>query len=421
MKNTRDVIALRVLVVAFDVSSEKLDYSFMLGSRVTSDGCGNDTDSIRSALHSLKQLAEEQGYQEIRVVCESTGIYHRSLLRVASQLGMRTNLAGGEAVAAQRKVRFNDTGKTDPRDSQAILDVGRYGRLLTHRQFETRFEQLREWHRLVLRYERKRQSARNELHAELRLLFPDLRLHKDVLFGPTGSALFQAFGANPQRIVAAGRAKFEQRIKELSRYTKHATLAKIWNQAVSSVSQAQASEVLSIREQYAAGLYADIAAFKGKQEELELRMVEMYRQLQSEDERLPVAQKGVVTWRMLARLMSEAGPLDDFRSWRQLLRYAGLNLLERQSGKFKGQIKISRRGRSAIRNVLNKICFSLVQRQRLFGSYYRRKKDEDRMPGDKAMTCVMRKFLKMLYGWNRSGQQFDQTRVSQQKPAVIAA
>lgn len=103
------------------------------------------------------------------------------------------------------------------------------------------------------------------------------------------------------------------------------------------------------------------------------------------------------------------------------MRYAGLNLLERQSGKFKGQIKISRRGRSAIRHVLNKICLSLVQRKRLFGPYYHRKKDDDRMPGDKAMTCVMRKFLKMLYGWSQSGQQFDQVRVFQQKQNVMAA
>lgn len=421
MKNIPDVIALRVLVVAFDVSSEKLDYSFMLKSQVISDGCSNDTDSIRATLQSLQKLAEEHRYQEIRVVCESTGVYHRSLLRVASQLGMRTNLAGGEAVAAQRKVRFNDTGKTDSRDSEAILDVGHHGRLLKHRQFEDQFQPLRELHRLVLRYERKHLAIRNELHAELRLLFPDLRLHKDVLFGPTGRALFEAFGANPQRIVTAGRAKFEQRIKKLSRYTKRATLAKIWDQAVSSVSQAQASEVLSIREQYATQLYADIAAFKEKKEQLESRMIDIYQQLQSQDGRLPAAQKGVVTWRMLARLMAEVGPLDDFRSWRQLMRYAGLNLLERQSGKFKGQIKISRRGRSAIRHVLNKICLSLVQRQRLYGPYYRRKKDDDRMPGDKAMTCVMRKFLKMLYGWSQSGQQFDQVRVFQQKNKVMAA
>lgn len=33
------------------------------------------------------------------------------------------------------------------------------------------------------------------------------------------------------------------------------------------------------------------------------------------------------------------------------------------------------------------------------------------MSGDKAMTCVMRKFLKMFYGWYRSASEFDETRV----------
>ena len=421
MKNILEAITLRVLNVAFDVSSEKLDYSYMPDSRVISDACDNDTNSIRAALVSLHKFAEKHGFQEVRVVCESTGIYHRSLLQIASQLGMRTKLAGGEAVAAQRKIRFNDTGKSDPRDSEAILDVSRYGRLLKHRQLQDQYDQLREFHRLVLRYEKKHVAVRNELHAELRLLFADLRVSTDVLYGPTGKALLAAFGANPQRIVAAGREGFDRQIKSLSRNTKRKTLDRIWDQAVSFMSQNTSSALLTIREEYATELHAAILEYKAKIANVELRMIEIYQQLQSQDQQLPAARKGVVTWRMLARLIAETGPLDDFCSWRQIMRYAGLNLLERQSGKFKGQLRISRRGRAAIRKILNKIALSLVIRGRLFSKYYRRKKDEDKMPGDKAMTCVMRKILKMIYGWSRSGQEFDETRVFEQPRKRIAA
>lgn len=35
------------------------------------------------------------------------------------------------------------------------------------------------------------------------------------------------------------------------------------------------------------------------------------------------------------------------------------------------------------------------------------------MPGTKAMTVVMRKFLKMLFGWYRAGGVFDRARVFQ--------
>ena len=36
---------------------------------------------------------------------------------------------------------------------------------------------------------------------------------------------------------------------------------------------------------------------------------------------------------------------------------------------------------------------------------------DDKMPGEKAITCVMRKILKMFFGWYRSGCDFDQQRV----------
>ena len=418
MENTTDSILMRVLIVAFDVSSEKLDYCYLQGGSVIAKSCLNDSISIREALSGLQAWSQENSFHEIRVICESTGVYHRNLLQIARQLGMRTNLVSGEAVSAQRKVKFNDTGKNDTRDAEVILDVGRVGRLLKHRQLQCQFDQLREFHRLVLRYEKKRQAARNELHAELRLLWPDLRIHKDVLFGPTGNALMQAFGANPNKINDAGKDKFFRQIKQGSKYTKRATLEKLWKQAVGSASQQEATELLSIREAYAQELYAEIKLLTEKTTHIEAQMIGLYQELQSASSVLPAARKGVVTWRMLSRLIAEIGPLDDFQSWRQLFRYAGLNLLERQSGKYKGQVKLSRRGRSAIRWILNRISLSLVQRDRLFAAYYRKKKE--RMPGDKAMTCVMRKFLKMLYGWSHCGQAFNERRVFHQHPTVEA-
>ena len=119
-----------------------------------------------------------------------------------------------------------------------------------------------------------------------------------------------------------------------------------------------------------------------------------------------------------ARLIAETGPLSDFSSFRQLLRYAGLNLCERKSGVWRGKTKISRRGRANLRHVLNLWALSLVSPGRLYATYYRRKRDTEKMPGTKAMVCVMRKSLKMLYGWSRSGEAFDQGRVQSNRSAT---
>ena len=57
------------------------------------------------------------------------------------------------------------------------------------------------------------------------------------------------------------------------------------------------------------------------------------------------------------------------------------------------------------------MAIPLVGRQKLFGDYYWKKKETDKMPGQKANVCVMRKILKMFYGWYNSGGAFDRSRV----------
>jgi transposase len=96
----------RVVNVAFDVSAETLNWTFIVDQLETSGECLNRTGEIRGTLKRIHQLVEQQaGPCELRVICESTGVYHRSLLKVAGQLRMRTSIASGEAVANCRKHR----------------------------------------------------------------------------------------------------------------------------------------------------------------------------------------------------------------------------------------------------------------------------------------------------------------------------
>ena len=114
---------------------------------------------------------------------------------------------------------------------------------------------------------------------------------------------------------------------------------------------------------------------------------------------------------MLARLFAELGPLDDFGHWRQVLRYAGLNLRERESGKYVGLVKIARKGRPRLRWILSQIAFPLVKKKCLFGEYFHQKRKVQKMAGPKAMTAVSRKIVKMIWGWYQSGTAFNAERV----------
>ena len=92
------------------------------------------------------------------------------------------------------------------------------------------------------------------------------------------------------------------------------------------------------------------------------------------------------------------------------MRYAGLNIRMRQSGRYQGLNKISKKGRPLLRKVLQHIVLPLVRQGCLYGSYYARKKEQEKMPGNKAMTCVARHFLKKFHGWYKSGEAFNRER-----------
>jgi len=87
-----------------------------------------------------------------------------------------------------------------------------------------------------------------------------------------------------------------------------------------------------------------------------------------------------------------------------------LNIRERQSGYYKGYNQISKKGRSNLRRVLGYIVLPLVKKKSLYGQVYHAKKDTG-MVGNKAMVAMMRKFLRMFYGWYKSGLPFDPNRV----------
>ena len=97
----------RILNVAFDVSSETLNWSTELCGQVINDECLNESRDIRKTLGRIMNEASVYDFHvcQIRIICESTGIYHRRLLQLADSLGMRTNLVHGEAVA--KFARFN--------------------------------------------------------------------------------------------------------------------------------------------------------------------------------------------------------------------------------------------------------------------------------------------------------------------------
>jgi len=114
--HTRRVNPQHELLACFDVSKHTLNLFCHYPKGDTTvrleDELSNATEAIEETLRRLQALAHREGFDALRVLCESTGGYERALLQSAHRLGCLTALAGPEHVCRLKKVESNDTGKT---------------------------------------------------------------------------------------------------------------------------------------------------------------------------------------------------------------------------------------------------------------------------------------------------------------------
>lgn len=398
-------------ILAFDVSKDRLNLAVNITGRMTDHEFDNQTLVIEEQLRTWQQRARMAGYERVLVVSEPTGCYHQTLMNSARRLGLETAFVSGEAVCKMRVIETNDSGKTDIKDPHVIHTLASLGKTLIQRAYDESYTLLREWNGLYERAEVSVVETKCLLHRQLKVLFPDYGFKKDFLYGKSGAALVKNYGANPYRILRSGKTRFSRVMRKAAPRIRQKTLDQLYQRAETSVRHPMSLRQDQLLEFRLKTLWQDYQLHQSRKAEARQQMVALYHEARQDDPKLPQAEKGVITWFHLSRLVAETGPISDFSSLRKFMRYAGLNLREKQSGKYRGKTKLSKKGRRGSRKVLSQIVLPLVKREGLFGPYYHGKKEKDGMPGTKAMTAVMRKFLKLFYGWYQSGGVFDQNRV----------
>ena len=408
-----------LMQVCCDVSKEKID----VYSRVGHEGALFEMmDTIRNCgsvlqrqLKAWQELAQAHGHAGVLVVCEPTGGHERKLLALARQAGSRTAYVSGEAVGKARVIESNDTGKTDRKDARIIATLAGMGKTLKVRQLPDEYERLRE---LNTTYELECTTVatiRNHMHDQVRQLFPDLDGEEGFIFSATGRAIYQLFGLNPARIRECSWREFVAKVKTFVKAARIERLEKVWAAAASSLLHQCPATVRAMREERLGELFEDLDRHLGRKLQLRTRILDAYGKT---EESRKLADIPDASSFQLARVIAESGPLADFRHGSQLLRYFGMNIRERQSGKWTGKNRISKKGRALGRKVLYQLVFSsLIGEGKLFADPYRRKK-ADCACGMKAIVCLMRKALKMILGVFRSREEFSRDRVFASLPAA---
>jgi transposase len=402
-----------ILNIAFDVSKDDLHVYTEFGSskiNCIQDHFSNNISMIQSKLTEYKKLAVTNNFDNIQVLCEPTGGYEKKLMHLARQLDCYTSYVSGESVSKYKVVENNEPSKSDLKDPRVILLVGKVGKLIKHRILPEEYDLLRHYNRMHDQENEQKIYIKNQLTVEIKNLFCDFSFKNSFLYGTSGRILIERFHCNPYLIVECGYARFCRVMKKHVPYIKGKTLERIWADAQRSARLIMPVSMIELLENRIKQLWQNYLHHEQCLAQIKDQMSEIYQKLLDAGEAVPRAEKGFVSQTNLARIIGETGPLTDFKHASQLIRFGGMALRLRQSGKYKGKDKISKKGRARLRLILSQSIFHLVKMDRILGGLYHRKKQEG-MPGTKAMTVVSRKLLEVLLALSRPGAVYDPERL----------
>ena len=116
-----------------------------------------------------------------------------------------------------------------------------------------------------------------------------------------------------------------------------------------------------------------------------------------------------------AAIISETQGFDNFRNLKQLYSYAGYDVQQRESGKYKGRSRISKKGNRYIRRALYMPAMAVIRHSETFRRFYERIKERSssRMV---SLTAVQRKLLGLIYTLYKKEVQFIDNYDLQKEP-----
>lgn len=109
----------------------------------------------------------------------------------------------------------------------------------------------------------------------------------------------------------------------------------------------------------------------------------------------------------VATILAETNGFELFENYKQLVSYAGFDVIENESGKYTGRTRISKKGNSRIRRALFMPAFCVIKcEQKPFLNLYNRTYEKHGIKM-KSYVAVQKKMLLMIYYLWKSGKEYD--------------
>lgn len=357
---------------------------------------------IRFVVEQLRSLAD---CCDLKVAMEPTGTYGDPLRAQLHQQGIELVRVGGKAAHDYAEIFDGVPSQHDGKDAAVVAELAAIGKCQpwVYRELGDEDAELAYWVDWLDAQDRIMRMWTGRLEGLLARHWPEatrlIDLHSITLL----SAL--AHYGGPAALAADSSAA--TRLAQWGRYSKdEPVVAEVVASATQTVGVAQRpAEVQRMRDYAALALAA-------------------YRETQKAARRLTELAAGNETLLRMAHVIGACtacvlwvilGDPANYPCGSAYRKAAGLNLKERSSGQYRGQLKITKRGSSMVRRWLYFAALRTVQ-DPLIRPWFEAKKAKDKGRGNGALIAVARKLMLALYAVGARGETFDARRLLPGRP-----
>ncbi|TVY01484.1 IS110 family transposase [Paenibacillus cremeus] len=365
----------------------------------------NDSLGFQKFLNWIKTIQKQHSKTSVIFGMEPTGHYWLNLAWWLLEQGFEVVVVNPYQVKSNKENRDNSPTKNDFKDALVIADMVKNGYYSPLRLPTGNYQALR-----VLMSDREfviKQfiTIKNQIHRWLDIWFPEYHLVFKDWSCKTSLVTLRLFPLPSELKVLTPKEIYARWKPHMKRRASISFAEALVEKAQQSIAQTVAPEqvkrsLLFLLDQYEA-LSIQLA-------HLEQEAISLLKEIPQAQSLLTIKGIGKIT---IAGILAETGDLSKYRHGQQVLRLAGLHLGEDSSGKHKGKVQITKRGRSGLRKFLYLAVLHLVVNNEEFRALRHHYTKIRKMKKVHSIIKLCGKLARILVGIVRQGQSYTPEKV----------
>jgi transposase len=361
-----------------------------------------DAEGFSLFLETLLQQCKEP--TQILAAMESTGCYHLNLFSFLNEQGIEVVVINPLLISNFGKLSLRKT-KTDKKDAMTIAQfILQNQDAVSRLAVSQRLQDLRDLARERESLCHLISATKSEIKRILRTTFPELESLCDI----STKVMLQFLKQYPSaRMVKAAKPK--DVLKSLERKGVGTRLTFSAEDIIRSAKKS-VGIVSPAKEIILQGKVSTLVHLQDRAEQMTKLMTELCKASMLQDLEIVTSIKGIKT-KTAVPFLAEVGDIKNYSCYKKLIAFAGLDPSVRQSGKFVGQSKISKRGNRHLRRALYLMASSVVKSNSFFRRYFMKKKKKG-MSSQKALFAVAHKLIRIIFAMMTHKTYFNLKEVS---------